>query len=104
MTKTVIGQDLTIDGNVTSKDGDIEIKGRVTGDITSHSVDVSAEGTVHGAIKAEQVVIQGHHSGSIECSELSLQQAAEVKADVKAKTLSSEKGAKLVGKVEISGV
>lgn len=103
MTRSVIEQDLTVDGNVTSKDGDIEVKGRVTGDISSRSVDVLPSGQVDGAITADHVTIQGRHSGRIECSELSLQQEAEVKADVKAKTLSSEKGARLVGKVEITG-
>ncbi|MEZ5778962.1 MAG: polymer-forming cytoskeletal protein [Paracoccaceae bacterium] len=103
MTRSVIEQDLTVDGNVTSKEGDIEVKGRVTGDIVSRSVDVHVSGQVQGAITADLVTIQGRHSGRIECSELSLQKEAEVKADVKAQTLSSEKGARLVGKVQITG-
>lgn len=103
MTRSVIEEDLTIEGNVASKDGDIEVKGRVTGDIASRSVDVHVGGQVQGAIVAATVNIQGRHSGSIECTELSLEKDAEVKADVKSQTLSSEKGAKLVGKVQITG-
>ncbi len=103
MTRSVIEEDLTIDGNVVSKDGDIDVKGKVTGDITSRSVDVHVSGKVQGAITADAVTIQGTHSGRIECSELALEKNAEVKADVKAQTLSSEKGARLVGKVQITG-
>ncbi|MCB2128837.1 MAG: polymer-forming cytoskeletal protein [Rhodobacteraceae bacterium] len=103
MTRSVIEEDLVIDGNIKSENGDVEVKGRVNGDIASRSVDVHVSGQVQGAITADQVTIQGTHSGRIDCSELSLQKDAEVKADVKAQTLSSEKGARLVGKVQITG-
>jgi cytoskeletal protein CcmA (bactofilin family) len=103
MSRTVIEEDLTIDGNLTSEDGDLTVKGRVTGDITARSIDVHATGQVNGAISAADVIIQGKQSGRIKCVELSLQKDAEVKADVIAQTLSSEKGARLVGKVQITG-
>ena len=82
---------------------DIDVKGKVTGDITSRSVNVHTSGRVQGSIKADAVTIQGVHTGSIECNELALEKNAEVKSDVKAQTLSSEKGARLVGKVQITG-
>ncbi|HQU67843.1 MAG TPA: polymer-forming cytoskeletal protein [Albidovulum sp.] len=103
MTKSVIEEDLIIDGNITSKDGDIDVKGRVKGDISAKGVSVSSNGEVTGAISAGAVRIQGRHTGQIECTELALEKNAEVKADVKAQTLSSEKGARLVGKVQITG-
>ncbi|MGB7263607.1 MAG: polymer-forming cytoskeletal protein, partial [Albidovulum sp.] len=90
-------------GNVSSKDGDIDVKGRVTGDITARSVDVHMGGQVSGTIAAGDVRIQGNHTGRIDCTELSLEKSAEVKADVKAQTLSSEKGSRLVGKIQITG-
>lgn len=103
MTRSVIEEDLVIDGNVTSPDGDIEVKGRVTGDITARSVDVHANGSVQGAIAAATVRIGGRQSGRIKCDALSLDKSAEVKADITAQTLTSEKGARLVGKVQITG-
>lgn len=103
MTKSVIEEDLIIDGNITSKDGEIDVKGRVKGDISAKGVSVSTNGEVTGAISAGAVRIQGRHTGQIECTELALEKNAEVKADVKAQTLSSEKGARLVGKVQITG-
>ena len=103
MTKSVIEEDLIIDGNITSKDGDIDVKGRVKGDISAKGVSVSTNGEVTGSISAGAVRIQGRHTGQIDCTELALEKNAEVKADVKAQTLSSEKGARLVGKVQITG-
>ncbi len=103
MTRSVIEEDLTIEGNITSQEGEIEVKGRVKGDIASRSVDVNAGGRVEGAISAETVKIQGGHAGQIKCTELALEKDADVKADVTAQTMVSEKGARLVGKVQITG-
>lgn len=103
MSQSVIEEDLTIDGNIVSDGGAVHVKGNVTGDIVARSVDVHATGQVKGAIEAEQVKIQGKQSGRIKCAELSLEKLAEVKSDVTAQTLSSEKGARLIGKVQITG-
>jgi cytoskeletal protein CcmA (bactofilin family) len=103
MSNSVIEEDLVVDGNITSQDGTVAVKGRVTGDIVAKSVDVHVSGQVNGAVSADTVNIQGRQSGRIKCSELSLQKHSEVKADVTAQTMSSEKGARLVGKVQITG-
>ena len=103
MSRTVIEEDLTIDGNLTAEGGEVTVKGRVTGDVTARSVDVAAAGQVTGAITADSVTIQGRQSGRIKCAELSLQKDAEGKADVAAQRGSAEKGAGVVGKVQISG-
>lgn len=103
MTRSVIEEDLTIEGNVTSKEGEVDVKGKVAGDVEARAVDVHPGGRVDGAIAAETVTIQGAQSGRIKCTELSLVKSADVKADVTARTLISEKGARLVGKVQITG-
>ena len=103
MTKSIIEEDLSIDGNITAKDGDIDVKGKVKGDINARSVSVLVTGQVNGAITAQSVTLQGKHSGSIDCTELSLEKSADVKADAKAQTLTSEKGARIVGKLQITG-
>lgn len=102
MSRTVIEEDLSIDGNVRSEEGDILVKGRITGDVTARTVEINPGGEVTGAITADAVTIHGRQSGRIKCDELALQKDAEVKADVVAKTMSSEKGARLVGKVQIT--
>ncbi|MGB3147278.1 MAG: polymer-forming cytoskeletal protein [Paracoccaceae bacterium] len=103
MAQSVIEEDLTIVGNITSDGGAVQIKGTVTGDVAAQAVDVHVSGQVTGAIVADVVKVQGRQSGKIKCAELSLERLAEVKADVTAQTMTSEKGAKLVGKVQISG-
>jgi cytoskeletal protein CcmA (bactofilin family) len=103
MSRTEISEDLTIDGNITSDGGEVTVKGSVNGDVSARSVDIQAAGQVNGAITADMVTITGRQSGRIKCSELALQKNAEVKADVTAQTMSSEKGARLVGRVQITG-
>ncbi|MDH5529796.1 MAG: polymer-forming cytoskeletal protein [Paracoccaceae bacterium] len=103
MSRTVIEEDLTVTGSITSASGDVAVKGRVTGDITAKTVDIQLSGEVKGGIDAESVNVQGKQSGQIKCAELSLEKTANVKSDVVAQSLSSEKGAKLVGKVQVTG-
>lgn len=103
MSQSIIEEDLEITGNITSNGGDVNVKGTVTGDITARAVEVHGSGQVKGAITAETVRIQGKLAGRIKCTELSLDNMAEVKADVFAQVMSSEKGARITGKVQITG-
>lgn len=103
MSRTIIEEDLTVTGNITSASGDVAVKGTVTGDISAKTVNIQLTGNVKGAIDAEFVTVQGKLSGRIRCSELSLEKTADVKSDVVAKSMSSEKGASLIGKVDVSG-
>jgi len=103
MPASMIGEDLKVDGNITATEGTVNIKGRVTGDISAKAVDVATGGEVEGAVTADTVNIQGRTSGSLKCIELSLGATSEVHAQVTAQRMSSEKGAKLVGEVRITG-
>ena len=103
MPNSVIEEDLIVDGNIEAKEGSVAVKGRVTGDIAARAIEVLEGGQVKGAMSAESVSILGTHAGSISCDELSLHSTSDVKSDVTAKRMSSEKGAKLVGKVQITG-
>ncbi|MEL7117484.1 MAG: polymer-forming cytoskeletal protein [Pseudomonadota bacterium] len=104
MAGTVIETDLVVDGNMSAPEGIINIKGKVTGDIAAKSLDVANGGTVSGAVKADVVSIKGTQSGSVQCGELSLGATSQVSSKVTAKTMVSEKGAKIVGEVKITGV
>ena len=103
MSGTVIEKDLTVDGNIKSSDGNVIVKGKVTGDIAAKSVDVAEGGQVDGSVSADVVSIKGRQSGSVKCVELSLGATSEVKSKITAQTMSSEKGARLVGEVQITG-
>lgn len=103
MTGTVIETDLVVDGNMSSSEGNINVKGKVTGDIAAKSLDVASTGQVSGAVKADVVSIKGMQSGSVDCAELALGSTSQVSSKVMAKTMISEKGARIVGEVKITG-
>jgi cytoskeletal protein CcmA (bactofilin family) len=103
MPDAVIEEDLTIDGDLIAMESNVAIKGRITGDVRALAVNVQPGGVVKGTVTAERVTISGELTGTVSCSDLSLNETARVEADLKAKTLSSQKGSHVVGKVEIRG-
>jgi cytoskeletal protein CcmA (bactofilin family) len=103
MTGTIIESDLIVDGNISSPQGTISVKGRVTGDISAKALDVASGGHVNGSVQADSVSIHGEQSGSVQCAELSLGANSQVSSKIVAETMVSEKGAKLMGEVKITG-
>ena len=103
MPDAVIEEDLTIDGDLIAMESNVAIKGRITGDVRALAVNVQPGGVVKGTVTAERVTISGELTGTVSCTDLALNETAKVEADLTAKTLSSEKGSHLVGKVEIRG-
>src|SRR4026208_1349479 len=59
MVPSIIGEDLTIRGNVTSK-GEVEVDGEIEGDIRCGSLLVGDKAQVRGGIVAEDVVVRGN--------------------------------------------
>ena len=100
---SIIEEDLTIEGNISSDEGTIDVKGRVTGDVAAQSVIVQVGGSVEGALSAITVTIEGRHKGHLQCDNLKLASTSQVQADITAKTMTAESGAKVAGKVEITG-
>ena len=81
----------------------LKAQGLMASDITAKAVDVADGGQVDGTVSADNVSIKGRQSGSVKCKELALGSSSEVKSKVTAQTMMSEKGARLVGEVQISG-
>ncbi|ABG31336.1 polymer-forming cytoskeletal protein [Roseobacter denitrificans] len=103
MAVSTIEEDLTIKGNVSSKGGNVDIKGKVVGDVTAEAVLIHGTGSVDGALAARKIAVQGKHKGNLKCDDLTFASTAQVEADVSAQTLTTESGAKILGKVQISG-
>ncbi len=103
MPNAVIEEDLTIEGDLIAKESNIAIKGRITGDVQAKAVDVQPGGVVKGSVSAESVTISGELTGTVSCGDLALNETARVSADLSAKTLTSMKGSRVTGKVEIKG-
>lgn len=103
MASSIIESELTIEGNIKSSEGNVEVKGNVLGDVTATAVVVNSGGTIEGAVSAKTVVVEGRHKGSLNCDDVTFASTSSVQADVKAETMTTESGAKVLGKVEITG-
>ena len=97
MVPSIIGEDLTIIGNVTSK-GEIQIDGEIQGDIRCSSLLLSDKAQVRGSVVAEDIVVRGHVVGSIKGLRITLQAPSHVEGDIFHQSLAIEQGAYFEGK------
>ncbi len=102
MSKTIISEELVVTGDI-SGDGAIDIRGRVVGDIDIRAIDILAGGSVEGNVTVQTAHVRGTLKGSLSAETVDLHAQAEVQAEVTARELAAEKGARLLGKVRITG-
>ncbi len=94
---SVIGQDLIINGNLTSK-GQVQIEGEIQGDITGTHIIIGESAKITGGVSADEVVVRGRVQGSIRGKRVMLQANSHVEGDVYHKALAIEQGAFFEGK------
>ena len=94
---SLIGDDLTITGNIISQ-GEIQVNGNVQGDIHCASLVVGEDAEITGSVVADDVVVRGRLIGTIRGQRLSLQNSCHVEADISHKSLVIEQGAFFEGK------
>jgi cytoskeletal protein CcmA (bactofilin family) len=94
---SVIGVDLVIQGNLTSK-GEIQIEGEVQGDIHAVHVVIGEKARVTGSVIAEECVIRGNLLGTVRSRRVILQGSAHVEGDIHHQTMAIEQGAFFEGK------
>jgi cytoskeletal protein CcmA (bactofilin family) len=97
MVPSILGEDLTIRGNVTSK-GELQVDGEVEGDIRCGSLLLSDKSKVTGDVAAEDVVVRGHVVGSVRGLRITLQAQSHVEGDIFHQSLAIEHGAYFEGK------
>jgi cytoskeletal protein CcmA (bactofilin family) len=97
MVPSIIGEDLTITGNVDSK-GEIQVDGEIQGDIHCSSLLLGDKAHVKGAVVAEDVVVRGHLMGTIRGMRITLQAQSHVEGDIFHMSLAIEQGAYFEGK------
>ena len=97
MVPSIIGEDLTIRGNVISK-GEIQVDGEIEGDIRCGSLLLGDKSKVTGSVAAEDVVVRGHLVGSITGLRITLQAQSHVEGDIFHQSLAIEQGAYFEGK------
>jgi cytoskeletal protein CcmA (bactofilin family) len=97
MVPSIIGEDLTITGNVTSK-GEIQVDGEIQGDINCGSLLLGDKSQVMGGVVAEDIVVRGRVVGSIRGLRVTLQAQSHVEGDIFHQSLAIEQGAYFEGK------
>jgi cytoskeletal protein CcmA (bactofilin family) len=97
MVPSIIGEDLTIRGNVTSK-GEVQVDGEIEGDIRCGSLLLGDKAQVRGGVVAEDVVVRGNIVGSITGLRITLQGQCHVEGDIFCQSLAIEQGAYFEGK------
>lgn len=103
MRNAVIGEDLTIEGDVIAKESRVEVMGLITGDLTAQAVEVLENGRITGTVSAQEVAVRGTLTGNVTCSEISLYETARVELNITTKHMTSVKGARISGKLQVSG-
>jgi cytoskeletal protein CcmA (bactofilin family) len=94
---SVIGPDLTINGNLVSK-GEVQIDGEIQGDIQGTYVVIGEKARITGGIVAEEIVVRGHVMGSVRGKRVMLQSSSHVEGDIFHQALAIEQGAFFEGK------
>ena len=67
MANSIVEEDLTIEGNVKSNGGGVDVKGNVVGDVSADSITVQLSGSVAGALSAKKITIEGKHNCTGQC-------------------------------------
>ncbi|MFT6899321.1 MAG: cytoskeletal protein CcmA (bactofilin family) [Paraglaciecola sp.] len=97
-TPSIIGGDVVIQGNITSK-GLVQLDGKFEGEIRIHSLTVGEKGWVDGLIDAQEVVIKGKVTGVINAIKVTLDKTADVSGDITHHSISIASGAKVHGSI-----
>jgi cytoskeletal protein CcmA (bactofilin family) len=97
MVPSIIGEDLSITGNVNSK-GEIQVDGEIQGDVHCGSLLLGDKSQVIGGVVAEDIVVRGRVVGSIRGLRVTLQAQSHVEGDIFHQSLAIEQGAYFEGK------
>ena len=101
--KTVIGKDITIEGNIRGREHMV-IDGSVKGNIEmeAHNFALGSAGRVEGEIHARNISISGRMKGNIKTpGKIEITREADFQGDIVAKSIAVENGAFFKGSVEL---
>ena len=94
--RSVIGQELTINGNVTAE-GPVQLDGHIEGDVHCVAITVGESGLIKGNVVADEVEVSGRVIGDIHGKKVQLHVDARVKGDINHSVLTIEQGALFEG-------
>ncbi|WP_409424950.1 polymer-forming cytoskeletal protein [Pseudoalteromonas sp. RW-H-Ap-1] len=98
-TPSIISNDVRITGTLTSQ-GEVQLDGRIDGDIKAEHLVIGTSGVVEGVVEASSVVVKGKIIGSLNASEVKIENNAHVLGDIFHDTLSIEAGAIIEGSLK----
>lgn len=81
MTAIVIGDEVTIVGNIISN-GNVQVQGNVQGHVFCTNINICDGGQVAGGIVAENVTVYGRVSGPINAMHVSLESGSQAESDI----------------------
>jgi len=97
MVPSVIGEDLTVEGNIISK-GEVQLEGEVKGNVHCTSLVIGDKALVEGGVVADDIIVRGRIIGSIRGHRVTLQSSSHVEGDIFHQSLAIEQGAFFEGK------
>ncbi len=97
MAASIIGEDLTVTGNIISK-GEVQIEGEIQGDVYCAALTVGDKGRVRGAIVAEDVSVRGRITGSIHALNVTLEPNSHIEGDICHQNMQLEQGSYFEGR------
>ena len=98
-TKTIIQEDIIIDGNIFEKE-DILINGKINGNLKAENIEIDSKAKIDGDINSKETILSGNLKGNIESDKVHISSTAVIEGSIKQKTLSIDEGAKLKIKTE----
>ena len=96
---SIIGNDMTIVGNVSFK-GKARLDGKIEGNIDGEHLILSDSAGIKGDIDAETVVCQGQVDGDVKANDLSVKSGGIINGKVETTNLLVESGASLNGEIK----
>jgi len=90
MSGVVIGEEVTITGNIITR-GEVQVEGNVQGHIFCSKIIICEGGQVAGGVVAEKVTVYGLISGSINALSVTLETGSRTEADICHRELTLER-------------
>ena len=97
--ETVISNDLTIHGNVSSE-GIVRLEGTIIGDMNCMSLVVENDGAIAGNISADEVKVHGRVEGTVHGKNVMLHSSAFVEGDIYHQGIGIEMGTQYDGRIK----
>ena len=98
-TPSIISNDVRVTGSLVSQ-GEVQLDGRIDGDMKAEHLVIGSSGVVEGVVEASSVVVKGKIIGSLNASEVKIENNAHVLGDIFHDTLSIEAGAIIEGSLK----